>query len=289
MQNTEQTQRYTRRDLVKKYIDGETKEERKTRKALEKVQKSVEDVKILPQENVNNKYYVLCLKHGTKYSEEYVNILYSMVKRHCTLNFEFVCLTDNPAGIDPNITIITLPQGIEGWWCKPYIFSNELGLSGTILYMDLDVVIADNINQLFTYAPDSWSTIRDFNRKQRPSWQKYNSSVVKFNSGKLGYLWTNFKKKQDEYQKRLHGDQDWLYEVTSKDNPATLFPDHWIQSWKWEIRSSKDIDYKKPRGKRTLRTIEHVTPPAGCCVCVFHGDPNPAWCEDPWVKQNWKM
>lgn len=202
VQSTEQIRQYTRRDLVKKYIDGETKEQRKARKKLDKLaQESVEIVQTKPQENVNNKYYVLCLKHGTKYNEDYVNILYSMVKRHCTLDVEFVCLTDNPIGIDPNVTIITLPQGIEGWWCKPYIFSNELGLSGTILYIDLDVVIADNIDQLFTYASDSWSTIRDFTRKQRPSWQKYNSSVVKFNSGELDYLWTGFKKKQAEYQK----------------------------------------------------------------------------------------
>ena len=288
MQNTEQTQRYTRRDLVKKYIDGETKEERKTRKALEKVQKSVEDVKILPQENVNNKYYVLCLKHGTKYSEQYVNVLYAMVKRHCTLDIEFVCLTDNTNGINPNITTIALPSGIAGWWCKPYIFSNDLGLDGTILYMDLDVVIADNIDQLFTFNNDGWSTIRDFTRKQRPDWKKYNSSIIKFNTGELDYLWVGFKKHQLQYQKRLHGDQDWLYEVTHVENPAVLFPDHWIQSWKWEIRSTKDLNYKMPKGKRTLRTIEHCTPPPGCCICVFHGDPNPENCDDPWVIKNWK-
>ena len=77
MQNTEQIQRYTRHSLVKKYVDGETKEERKTRKALEKVQKSVEDVQILPQKSVDNNY-ILCLKHGTKYSADYVNTLYRM-------------------------------------------------------------------------------------------------------------------------------------------------------------------------------------------------------------------
>ena len=289
MQNTEQTQRYTRHNLVKKYVEGETKEQRKVRKQLEKTQKSVKVVEEMPQENVDKKYYVLCLKHGKKYSEDYVNVLYGMVKKHCTLDIEFVCLTDNPSGLNPNITTIKLPKGIEGWWCKPYIFSNELGLNGTVLYMDLDVVIADNINHLFTFGNDSWSTIRDFTRKQRPTWQKYNSSVIKFDTGKLDYLWKNFKKKQAEYQKRLHGDQDWLYEVTHIDNPATLFPDNWIMSWKWEIRNSKDLDYKMPKGRRKLRTIEHVTPPSGCCICVFHGDPNPAFCDDPWVKKNWKV
>ena len=289
MQNTEQTQLFTRRDLVKKYVQGETKEQRKARKELEKAQKSVKIPQKLPQKIVDEKYYVLCLKHGNKYSSEYVNILYGMVKRHCTIDIEFVCLTDNPNGLNPNITSVSLPNGIDGWWCKPYMFSNDIPIRGTVLYMDLDVVIADNIDHLFTFASDSWSTIRDFTRKQRPSWQKYNSSVVKFQTGKMDYLWQQFKKNQTNYQKRLHGDQDWLYEVTHKDNPATLFPDNWIQSWKWEIRNSKDLNYNMPRGRRTLRTIEHVTPPNGCCICVFHGDPNPAFCDDPWVKQNWKI
>ena len=154
MQNTEQIQRYTRHSLVKKYVDGETKEERKTRKALEKVQKSVEDVQILPQKSVDNNY-ILCLKHGTKYSADYVNTLYRMVKRHCTIDFTFVCLTDDTTGINPNIKTIPLPDYLQGWWCKPYMFSPDLGLVGNVLYMDLDVVIAKNIDHLFLYEVDS--------------------------------------------------------------------------------------------------------------------------------------
>ena len=137
--------------MAKKYIEGETKEQRKARKELEKAQKSVETNQILPQESVEEKYYVLCLKHGTKYPSEYVNTLYNMVKRNCTLDFEFVCLTDDVTGIDPNIKILSLPKTLKGWWCKPYMFSNDLPLKGTVLYMDLDVVISNNIDHLFTY------------------------------------------------------------------------------------------------------------------------------------------
>lgn len=273
--------------MVKKYIEGETKEQRKVRKALDKVQRSVEDVQSLPQKSVN-KYYVLCLKHGTKYSYHYVNRLYNMVKRHCSLNVEFVCLTDDTIGINKDITTVLLPEGIEGWWCKPFMFSDELPLNGTILYMDLDVVIGNNIDKLFTFQKDKWCTIRDFTRKMRPKWEKYNSSVVRFESGKLTHLWKDFKLRQKEIQRKFFGDQDWLYDVTHKDNPPNLFPDAWIQSWKWEIRSSKDLNYGLPRGKRKLRTIEHVVPPEDCCICVFHGDPNPSNCEDPWVINNWK-
>lgn len=292
MQNTEQTQLSTRHKLAKKYIEGETKQQRKQRKSLEKLTKldqeaKMYDVSYNSNPLIKDKYYVLCLKHGTKYSSEYVNKLYSMVMRNCTLDIEFVCLTDNSTGINPNIKIIKLPGGIEGWWCKPYIFSNDLPIKGTVVYMDLDVVIADNIDALFTFGNDKWCTIRDFTRKMRPTWEKYNSSVIKFKTGQLAYLWQNFKENQMFIQRKFHGDQDWLYDQTYRDNPAQLYPDNWIQSWKWEIRKTRDLKYNLPKGQRRLRTIEYCEPPVGCCVCVFHGDPNPEHCEDPWVVKNW--
>ena len=287
MQNTEQTQLSTRHDLVKNYVNGETKEERKARKALEKARKSVKEVQVLPKKNID-KYYVLCLKHGTKYSFDYVNKLYNMVSRNCTIPYEFVCLTDDPKGIDPNVKIISLPKDLEGWWCKPYMYSKDLPLSGTVLYLDLDVVIAGNIDKLLTYQPNDWCTVRDFTRVMRPKWQKYNSSVVRFKVGQLDHVWEDFKKDQKKIQKRLFGDQDWLWEAT-RTNQATLYPDSWIQSWKWEVRKSKEFAPGGLKGTRRFKHIENnVVPRVECCVCVFHGDPNPHHCEDKWVVDNWK-
>jgi hypothetical protein len=285
--------------MSKKYISGETKEQRKARKSKEKRSKALDELVKLNEElgvydipyNENpllkENYYVLCLKHGTKYSAEYVNRLYNMVQRNCTLDVEFVCLTDDSKGIDPRIKILSLPTYLKGWWCKPYMFSNDLPLKGTVLYMDLDVVIAKNIDQLFTYYPQSWCTIRDFTRKMRPTWEKYNSSIVRFRTGTMDQFWENFKNNSDQIQKKFYGDQDWLFDATHIEKPAKLYPDEWIQSWKWEVRQNKDLN-RGARGSRQLRVIEHVTPGDECCVCVFHGDPNPENCLDPWVVNNWK-
>lgn len=282
----EQIRLSTRRSLVKKYVDGENKEQRKSRKELEKAQKSAELVHSLPQETVDSKYYVLCLKHGTKYSADYVNRLYNMVERHCTLDYEFVCLTDNPKGINKNVKIIALPPQLQGWWCKPYMFSKDLPLNGTVLYFDLDVVLSKNIDILFSYKPNNWCTIRDFTRAQRPNWQKYNSSVIRFETGKLDFIWKHYIDNMDHIKKKYFGDQDYLYDITQTNKPE-LYPDSWIRSWKWEIRKDKRLA-PGPKGKRRLQKIESVQPPTDCCVCVFHGDPNPEYCEDPWVVDNWK-
>ena len=42
------------------------------------------------------KKYVVCLKHGKKYGPEYVNTLAKMVKRNCTLDYEFVATQKTP-------------------------------------------------------------------------------------------------------------------------------------------------------------------------------------------------
>jgi hypothetical protein len=259
----------------------------KEQRRQEKAQKSVVPVTIVPQESVDNKYYVLCLKHGTKYSADYVNKLYNMVKRHCTLDYEFVCLTEDTKGLNGNIKTIPLPSGLSGWWYKPYMFSKDLPIKGTILYIDLDVVIANNIDKLFTYQPNSWCTIRDFTRVMRSNWKKYNSSVVRFKTGQLTHVWEDFNKDKVNIQRRLHGDQDWLYEAT-RNQQAMLYPDSWILSWKWEVRKTKDFAPGGLKGNRKLKTIEHVKPRIECCITVFHGDPQPHNCEDPWVVDNWR-
>jgi len=235
---------------------------------------------------MTEQYYVLCLKHGTKYPSEYVNTLYNMVKRHCTLDFQFVCLTERPEDLNENIRVLPLPERLQGWWCKPYMFSKDLQLTGTILYIDLDVVIGNNIDKLFLWEPKEWCTIRDFTKVMRPDWKKYNSSVVRFNTGQLDYVWERYAQDPVAIQKKYYGDQDYLYDATL-DTPATTYPDEWIMSWKWEIRKSKQLG-RGSRGARQLTTIEDVVPNLNCSIAVFHGDPNPHNCEDPWVKENWR-
>jgi hypothetical protein len=274
------------------------KEQRRREKEQKRQQEALQDLSALGQqieagENhhphnplVKDQNYVLCLKHGDKYSSQYVNTLYSMVKRNLTIPFTMVCLTDNKQGIDKDVLCIDLPNDLSGWWCKPYMYSNELPLNGTILYMDLDVVISGNLNKLFDYEPNKWCVIRDFTRAMQPNWQKYNSSVIRFKRGQLDHVWRDFYKDPKKVTSSHFGDQDWLWTATNKANPATLWPDDWIRSWKWEIRKDRHLQ-GGVKGNRKFRIVEHVVPPPECCITVFHGDPNPHNCDDPWVRNNW--
>ena len=142
----------------------DAKRERKRAKLLKK------QVITFPESKDKN---VLVLKHGTKYSAEYVNKMYNMVSANLEYDFNFYCITEDPTGLDPNVNVIPLPSvGVTGWWYKPYIFSKELPIQGTILYLDLDLVITNTLNRLFDFYPGQYCIIRDFTRAMRPNWEK---------------------------------------------------------------------------------------------------------------------
>ena len=110
--------------------------------------------------------HVVCVKWGVKYPSQYANVLNSMVKRHTTVPFEFHCITDDKSGLDPHIKTIMFPNEpwIKTWWSKLWMFSPDMPLKGNILFFDLDVIIHNNIDPLFTHNPGKFMIIRDFNR-----------------------------------------------------------------------------------------------------------------------------
>lgn len=241
----------------------------------------------LIQLSMKAEYNILCLKHGDLYNHEYVNRLYSMVSRNITLDFKFYCLTEKPYKLHPDIIPIELPSiEVKGWWFKPYMFSNNLGIKGVILYLDLDVVITGDLDKLLTYEPGKLCVPQDFTRAQVPSIKRINSSVCKFNAGKHEFIWKSYLKDYTRIATAYHGDQDYLWKVTQY--TAHLFPKEWIQSYKWEIRKSNKLDYDMPIGERRLTTIEDPVIMKECSVAVFHGDPKPHYCEDPIIQQLWR-
>lgn len=262
-------------------------EKKKEAKELNRLRKIKNKYKEIDHNENNEQYNVLCLKHGDKYNADYVNKLYNMVRYNLSLPFSFWCLTENPTGIHQDVRIIPLPKHLQvkGWWYKPYIFSNTLPIEGTILYLDLDLVIANPIDKLFLFYPNKYCVLRDFTRSMRPGWPKYNSSVIRFDAGQLDYVWQKFQNESQYIMKRHYGDQDFLYEMTN--GKGQYFPDTWIKSWKWEVRKDRQFRPGDTRGNRRFAKIENVEPPADCCIVVFHGDPNPHNCQDPFIIKKW--
>jgi hypothetical protein len=204
--------------------------------------------------------YIVCLKYGSKYDAEYVNKLYSMTKRHCTVDYKFVCITEDAIGLNSNIEVLPLiidPE-ISGWWYKIMLFDRNFPLMGKLLFIDLDVVILGNINKFFEHDEKSFVISRGFSKK---NYLGMNSSCFRLDTGSQAHVYDDFIKDKIGITKQLHGDQDWIQRKVSK---YSFWPDGWLRSYK-------------------LDGIEDDT-----TIAVFHGNPKPHELDITWIKENWR-
>jgi hypothetical protein len=147
------------------------------------------------------------------------------------------------------------------------------------------MIIFRNIDNLFTYKPNEFCIIRDFNRINTKGYDKFNSSVFRLNTGQHSQVYTNFIKESKSIINRFHGDQDWIrHSITGSYN---YWPDEWIQSYKWEMRERARL-IRDNAGKRNFETVGEPKIKPETSIAVFHGEPNPHDCVDPWCKDNWR-
>jgi hypothetical protein len=228
---------------------------------------------------------VICLKHGTKYGPEYVNKLYNMVRRHLHVPYRFVCFTDDTTDINPDIEIRMLPTAaIAGWWWKPYVFkADHFPVGDTNLFLDLDTVIVKNFTQLTEYLPGKFLGLRDVGRVFRQSYQKLGSAVMRWPAGQYSDIWTDMERNHG-IMRKFHGDQDWIWHLHK--NNITFYPDPWIRSYKWEIRSKEEILGVGPRAR--FISTRNPAIPVDCCILAFHGHPRVDQVLDQVIVDNWQ-
>jgi hypothetical protein len=112
-----------------------------------------------------------------------------------------------------------------------------------------------------------------------------NSSVVRWSTGQHPQIYNNFIKDPHTISKRFHGDQDWLFDQVKKH--YQFWPDEWIQSYKWEMRGNPKLVRQKT-GFKNFTAPGEPKIKSDTAVAVFHGDPNPKECVDPWCQTHWK-
>ena len=240
---------------------------------------------------------IVCLKWGNKYPAEYVNRLYRMVKQNISIPYRFICLTENNEGVMDGIETkpIALDPDLHGWWYKLQLFQRELhDITGPTLFLDLDVVIVDNIDALFTFEVNNFCIIQDLQSKDL-----FNSSVFRLEAGAYPEVWEDFQKDKQAIVKRLYGDQDWVSEKITR--PA-LWPKEWVVSFKKQCnaRSKKSFGHfgKLLRSASLLKPKGVAIIPEGAKIIYFHGKPDPddvanssydMWKHAPWIKDAWAI
>jgi hypothetical protein len=233
------------------------------------------------------------MKWGTKYGPEYVNRLYAMVRRHLRGDFQFVCLTDSSEGIRKEVLCLpipdlALPEGIpERGWNKLTTFEADLhGLRGTALFLDIDIVIVDDITPFFE-MPGDFLIIHDWKRPWRVTG---NSSVYRFELGKHADVLAKFRTEAAAMRDEFRNEQAYLSDVLHKQGKLQYWPKEWCASFKYHSIATFPLNY-------------FVAPsiPKGARIIVFHGVVNPPdalagrsmgnWrraLATPWIAEHWR-
>lgn len=203
---------------------------------------------------------VACVKVGTAYGPEYVNRLAAMVRRHTSRVMPFICITDDPHGLDASFEVIpaSYPE-LRGWWQKVALFGGYNFAGQRIVYLDLDTVLVGNVDFLFEYA-GSFAILRDF---YVPT--GYGSAVMSIAPGFGRHLWERFMRNPETIMAAMHGDQDWI-------RLGVPHADLWQ-----DVAPGKIGSYKADNLQAG---------PRGFSLICFHGEPKPhevnGWIVDAW-------
>ena len=209
---------------------------------------------------------IICMKWGEKYDSSYVNKLFNMVSRNLNRNFRFICLTDDNSGFLSSIESfdlpkLNLPDGIpERGWTKLVTFSENLfDIQGQCLFLDLDLIIVNRIDELFELEGDFF-IIKDFIRKDSIG----NSSVYRFEMGKFFDVLEYFQQNFTEIQSKYRNEQEYLSDYMKNNHSLNYWPIEWCQSFK-----------KNCVQKGFKQFFYPPLLPQEAKIIIFHGKPNP--------------
>lgn len=221
---------------------------------------------------------IVCMKWGTRYGSDYVNRLLSMILRHTSRPTKLVCFTDDPTGIDQAVETYPLPHIIlpqaKQWrpWRKISLWQEGLpGLSGEVLYIDLDVVITGNLDDFFDFKPGHYCVARNWTQ---PKDRIGNTSVYRFPVGEHSYLYERMMRDGDEIIATYDNSQTF---ISREIKDMEFWPDEWCVSFKHSLLPTWPLNLV-----RTPPLPPHTK------VVAFTGKPDPDEAlEGRWPTRHW--
>ena len=225
---------------------------------------------------------VVCMKWGTPFPADYVNVLYHGVRRNLSQPFRFVCFTDDPIGLDPQIVTRPIPEnGLppelwkSGCWPKLSIFKSgafdDLGKTEMALYLDLDMMVQGPLDQFFERAKSmgGFHILREWNPAfwnmfpigLRPD-RGCQGSVFAWVPGEHDYIFEKMISNNFENPYQYVNDQAFLTD-TAKDRH--YWPHEWCVSFKRTCLWYYPFNL----------LFNKVPQPRKARIVVFHGNPRP--------------
>jgi hypothetical protein len=225
----------------------------------------------------------VCIKWGTKYPPEYVNHLARSVRRCLTIPYRFVCLTDDPRGIDSDVETKPFTVELPGWWNKIALFQARIhDLTGTLLYLDLDMVVIRNIDGILGY-PGEFVAVPTLLREG-----EFSSALMRFEIGCHQRVWELFERHAERVMSEIYGDQNWINACCARTR-GHEYTERVRELWP-EVTPDRDLLeplplYWFPSYKGGLRGGPHQLSD-DAKIIVFHGTPMVH--EVDWVARLWR-
>ena len=221
---------------------------------------------------------IVCIKWGTLFGPEYVNRLYSGVRRNLDADIRFLCMTENSTGFHPDIEVLELPNepflepmnaalavaNRQGAMRKTSLFKPGLirDLEGPILGFDLDVVVTGSLNEIWQMPADKIAMRHDWieARKGRPTGH---GSVFRFDPARHGYLYEDLAKNPyAEVEKARGSEQRYTSHKAMDNDDFAYIPNELVLSFKHDCLDLPPMNYlRQPRLPQNARVV------------CFHGRP----------------
>lgn len=227
---------------------------------------------------------IICMKWGTLYSADYVNRLYRMIARNITPPFKLYCLTDDPAGILPEVVIrkcpaVDIPSPMcRGGWRKTALWAPRVAdLSGECLFLDLDIIITGPLDGFFDYRGASdYMVMRNYTTMRR---RIGNTSVFRFTVGSHPYVLERLLAEPLKMRSLYGNSQTFISDTIGG---MDFWPDGWIRQFKVHCLHPFPLRlFLQPRRFADAKIV----------VCTGHPAPDElvsgTW-KAPWYKKIYK-
>lgn len=129
---------------------------------------------------------LVLVRQGDKYGPEYLK------------QFEEY----NPIVLDDS----NLNHGLKGWWAKMELFSPEVKKYRPCVFLDLDVILTDDISDLFV-EPEKLTMPFEWMGDKKGRGAQSSVMLIPENTDEI---WGNFMVNPEGVMKAFHGDQDFL-------------------------------------------------------------------------------
>ncbi|SLN43656.1 hypothetical protein ROJ8625_02170 [Roseivivax jejudonensis] len=220
---------------------------------------------------------IVCIKWGTAFGPDYVNRLYSGVRRNLSRPVRFLCMTDRAEGLHPDIEILDLPSepfraqmdaalavaNRQGAMRKVSLFRSGAipDLDGPVLGFDLDVVITGALDPILDLAPGTVAMRHDWTEKRKGRTTGH-GSVFRYDPRHHGFLYDDLAADAYAEVEAARGSEQRYTSHKAMDRGVfTYIPDPWVVSFKYDCNPFPRNWIRPPRLPEDARVV------------CFHGRP----------------